>query len=517
MSRFNLIEEKWIPVRFLDGSRGELGIQGTLLRAKDIAVIEDPSPLVVAALHRFLLAVLYRALEGPTDIDQAKKLFREGIPDSKIAAYLKKWRDRFWLFDEEHPFGQIPGFHPKEWKAWSKLAAEHNADNAKVLFDHLDVENPGPISFSAAARWLLAAQTFDLAVAKSEFVQPLDAPSARAVFFIVLGATLHETLCLCLKPQAKHISQSDSALWERKPETVDALRSGLRKTISGYADLYTWRSRTIALQDEECGAIRHLGFASGVSRSDGTMFTDPMLSYQESQSLGLVPLKFREDKEFWRDFDSVLPGGNSKIPLVVENALSLCSSEKNRWPIGVLACGQKTKSGQAKVDFWRSTLFVLPRALSSEVDVRSSIRSILVATEDAASELRSALWNFYRCILIRGHRENHTSLRKEEKAQISKMADAASPIHLYWSTLESAFHHILSEYTPDCDSEDIRCQWLKSVRDTLAQAWEQHRNSVSMGDAWAIRALVKAEGPVRAKLKELDDEILKLTPAMEGT
>ncbi len=83
MSRFNLIDEKWIPVRFPDGTRDELGIRDTLLRSREIAAIEDPSPLVVAALHRFLLAVLYRALEGPTDIDQAKALFKEGIQAKK--------------------------------------------------------------------------------------------------------------------------------------------------------------------------------------------------------------------------------------------------------------------------------------------------------------------------------------------------------------------------------------------------------------------------------------------------
>lgn len=47
MSHFNLIDEKWIPVRFTDGSRGELGIRETLLRSKEIAVVEDDSPLVV--------------------------------------------------------------------------------------------------------------------------------------------------------------------------------------------------------------------------------------------------------------------------------------------------------------------------------------------------------------------------------------------------------------------------------------------------------------------------------------
>ena len=95
MSRFNLIDEKWIPVRFSDGTHGELGLCDTLLRSSEIAAIEDQSPLVVASIHRFLLALLYRALEGPTDINQAKVLFREGLPAEKIKAYLEKWRDRF--------------------------------------------------------------------------------------------------------------------------------------------------------------------------------------------------------------------------------------------------------------------------------------------------------------------------------------------------------------------------------------------------------------------------------------
>ena len=81
--------------------------------------------------------------------------------------------------------------------------------------------------------------------------------------------------------------------------------------------------------------------------------------------------------------------------------------------------------------------------------------------------------------------------------------------------MEARFYEILQEYELNHGSDEILCQWLKSVRYALKQAWEQHRTSVSMGDAWAIRALVKAEGPVRAKLRELDEEIFKLTPAME--
>jgi len=162
MSRFNLIDEKWIPVRFPDGIRNELGIRDTLLQSKEIVAIEYPSPLVVAALYRFLLAVLYRALEGPTDIDQARKLFREGIPGNRITDYLEKWRDRFWLFDEKYPFGQNPNVPMNEIEPWTKLTAEHNATSNKVLFDHTDTKNPGARELKECARWLLSTMTFSI-------------------------------------------------------------------------------------------------------------------------------------------------------------------------------------------------------------------------------------------------------------------------------------------------------------------------------------------------------------------
>ncbi|MCI0421766.1 MAG: transposase, partial [Acidobacteria bacterium] len=108
-------------------------------------------------------------------------------------------------------------------------------------------------------------------------------------------------------------------------------------------------------------------------------------------------------------------------------------------------------------------------------------------------------------------RDGSTHLLLDPLALIEKLSVLIPPprCHLL------RFHEILREYTLKKDFEDIRCQWLKSVRGTLRTAWEQHRASFSMGDAWAIRALVKAEAPVFRKLKELNDEILKLEPQEE--
>lgn len=504
MSRFNLIDEKWIPVRFPDGSRDELGIRDALLRAKEIAAIEDPSPLVVAALHRFLLAVLYRALEGPTDIDQAKVLFKEGIRSEKITSYLEKWRDRFWLFDEKYPFGQIPTFEPKAWRAWTVLAAEHNADNAKVLFDHVDVEAPGTISEGATSRWILATQTFSVSCGKSELSHTGTAPSATAAIAIPLGRDLQDTLLLSLVPQNREVTAADLPLWERSPELVERLKEGIERAASGLADRYTWRTRSIRLETSRSGRIEKLAFASGVGNSSVDQ-TDPMLGYRIHDTRGKLPIQFRE-RGLWRDFDSLLPDESHLAPKVIEHATALTRTNLDRFPRSVMVLGQA--NNKAKIEYWRMERFVLPEALAGVRFIRTEIRQLLSDAEDAQKSLWLACRSFARELMGHGERE-------PTGKDISGFVEQMPVNSWYWSTLESRFHAVLDQYTLDCDSDDIRCQWLKSVRDALKKAWDQHRASVSMGDAWAIRALAKAEGAVLRKLRELNIEILKLEPQKE--
>jgi CRISPR system Cascade subunit CasA len=501
MSKFNLIDEKWIPVRFPDGSRGELGIRDALLRSGEIAAIEDQSPLVTAALHRFLLAVLYRALEGPKDINQARTFFRDGLPAESITAYLDKWRDRFWLFDEKYPFGQIPTFVPKFWRAWTVLAAEHNADNAKVLFDHVDVETAGTISEGATARWILATQTFSVSSGKSELSHTGTAPSATAALALPLGRNLQDTLLLLLVPQHREISSADYAMWEREPESVESLKAGFQRTAGGLADRYTWRTRSIRLEAEDSGRIGRLAFASGVGDASVEQ-TDPMLAYRVDDKRGKLPIQFRE-RGLWRDFDSLLPDESHLAPQVIEHATVLTRSNRERFPKSVMVLGQA--NNKAKIEYWRMERFALPEALTGQRSVRTEIRQLLLHAEDAQRSLWLACRSFARDLLSRGDRE-------PTGKDISGFVGQMTMISWYWSTLESHFHEILSQYTLDRDPDDIRCQWLKFVRDTLWVAWEQHRTSVSMGDAWAIRALVRAEGPVLRKLKELKDEIMQLEP-----
>lgn len=503
MNRFNLIDEPWIPVKLLDGTRIEWGIKETLLRSKEIASIEDASPLVVAALYRFLLAVLYRALEGPTDIDQAKSLFATGLPSEKIIAYLQKWEDRFWLFHEKYPFSQIPEFEPSIWKPWTVLAAEHNADNAKVLFDHIDVSAAGTISPAFAARWILATQTFSLSSGKSELSHTGTAPSASSLIVIPLGINLQDTLLMCLVPQNRDILLCDLPLWERDPEPVTSLKSGIKRSLDGFADRYTWRTRAIRLNINESGQIEKLGFASGVENSLLDQI-DPMVAYRIDDKKGKLPIQFRE-RGTWRDFDSLLPDTEGLAPKVIEHAKALTRSNRTRFPRSVIVVGQA--NNKAKVEYWRFERFILPEALIGEASIRTEIENLLTDAEDSQKSLWIACSSFARDLLSKGD-------RNPDPKDIRKLVDQMSAISWYWTTLEFHFSKILEDYTLEVDSEDIQYKWLRNIRDTLEGAWGRHASSVAR-DTWTTRALVKAESTIRKKVIMLDKEIKKFEPKRE--
>jgi CRISPR system Cascade subunit CasA len=503
MSRFNLIDEKWIPVRFSDGSRGELGVQDTLIHAKEIAAIENQSPLVVAALHRFLLAVLYRALKGPTDIDQAKKLFRDGLPSEKIRAYLKEWRDRFWLFDDKYPFGQNPYVSKDEIEPWTKLTVEFNATSNKVLFDHTDTNRPGSREPKECARWLITTMGFSIAGGRGYY----PSPSPNAMLCIPLGSTFHDTLCYALTPYPnREVQIADSSLWERNPEPLPLARS--KRTSMGYADLYSWQPRLILLEELPSGNVASVRFVAGLGFDNPSRQPDPMQPYRVDKEHGKLPVQFRADRGTWRDFDSLLPDEAGLAPQTIQHALRLAGQNQAAFPKTVFVLGLRYTPPNANVDFWRMEQFILPVTIGTNKTIRHDIRALLVWAEESQKALWIASKNFARDVLSRGDRPPD---KKDIQSIVQQM-----PIHTwYWSVLESRFHKMLREYKLNREPDEILYQWLKIVRDTLAQSWEQHRASVSMGDAWTIRALVKAERIVRAKIRELDDEIRKYATAGE--
>ena len=499
MSEFNLIDEPWIPVRYLDGRRRDLGICGTLMQSDNIAAIEDQSPLVVAAVHRLLLAVLYRALEGPTDIDKARALFQDGIPIDKVVGYLKTWHSRFWLFDDEAPFWQVSDYSPKEWRAWTVLAAEHNADTAKVLFDHVNIESVGSVSSAAAARWLTAVQTFAVSTGKSELAHTKDAPSSRAIMVIPLGVNLQDTLILALVSQNRAVMSGDHAVWERPPESLATLKSGPERLADGVADLYTWRSRTVRLLPGHGGVVK-VAFASGVSNLSGAL-SDPMTPYKMDDKLGRLAIRLR-DHGLWREFDSLLPDGADLAPAVMGHSSFLTHRDPGRRPRAIMVIGQATD--HAKIEFWRAERFALPHTIANDGVARAQLAQLLNEAATVEKALSLACESFARDIIGRAGK------RKVPRKDISGFVDQMGVTPRYWSALEARFHELLGGYTAQREFEDLRAEWLSSIRDALETAWRSHESTAAFGDAWAIRALVKAEAVVTKEIRNISVKVAQL-------
>jgi len=508
MRKFNLIDEKWIPVRFLNGERDELGISSTLLRSKEIAVIEDQSPLVVAALHRFLLAVLYRALEGPTDTAMAKELFRQGIPMEKIMAYLEKWRDRFWLFDDEYPFGQNPHVPEAEIEPWTKLTAEHNTSTTKVLFDHTDTTALTPISFASAARWIVS--TLNFSVRGGRGYRP--SPSADGIICIPIWQDLQQTLLCSLVPYPnKSFVASDNPIWEREPLSYSELRKGRERIADGYADIYTWQSRAMRLLLTTDEKVEKVAFIPGIGHVD-SMLRDPMVPYLVRRNSGFDQVGF-EERGVWASFDSLLPDANSTEnlePKVINNLATLSRSRLIEAAIPLMVMGQKFKN--ASVEFWRLERFTLPIGISEYKYLKTEINELLSLSNSAGDSLKWSLSELAKMMITKGDRElmpDKWVNGKFKLGDVSKFIKATNVLPQYWTLLEPHFHTVLSMYAVGSNSEDIRRDWLKSIRSALRTAWGQYSSSLSTGDAWVLRAVVKASSPTRDKLKELKNEIEK--------
>jgi CRISPR system Cascade subunit CasA len=400
------------------------------------------------------------------------------------------------LFDKTQPFGQNPNIPEKEIEPWTKLTAEHNATTNKVLFDHVDTKAPGVRPYAECARWLISTMSFSLSGGRGYF----PSPSVNGLMCIPVGTTLHETLCYCLVDQNRAVIAGDIPLWERKPENLPI--SSPKRSPRGNADLYTWPARMVLLNDHPSGAVAYIRFMPGLGFEPSTAFSDPMLAYINDKEKGRLAVRFREDRGVWRDFDSLLPGTGGDAPMTVQHSIRLAGRNPQLLPKSMLTLGLRYTPPNANADFWRMEKFIFPRALAEVRETREEIRQLLTIAEVTQKSLWQACSDFARGLLSHGERKVE---KKDVENFVRQMPASAS----YWSRLEAAFHDTLRHYTLARDPDDIRCDWLKAVRSALREAWNQHAASVSTGDAWAIRALVRAEGAVNKQLGALNAEIRK--------
>jgi CRISPR system Cascade subunit CasA len=500
---FNLITEPWIPVQ--EGETLKLvNLEQALLNTRQYARIEDPSPLVTTALHRLLLAVLHRALQGPADSYQAAAWFKNGFDAEKIGAYLLKHQDRFDLFHADTPFYQIPDFTlERSSRSWTVLAPELNSDNNKVLFDHTATSRPRPVQPAEAARLLVANQTFALSAGKSVLCHTATAPVATAALALMLGENLHQTLCLNLVGYSKSEFERDFATWERAPLRVSDMENceAARASPKGIVHRYTWLSRSARLKPEEedgQAVVRWIAYASGIRYEEAAIRPDPMVAFRPDRkdSSKQYPLGFREGRALWRDFASLLPKPGSERSLGVvdhaRNVYRVLGARFRERGIPVMVAGQA--NDQAKVELWRGEIYRLPEAILSDKDIWRFVEENLERAEEMGRALNGAARALATQLLTLGDRQPH-------KDDVSKVVQSFPHQAAYWSALEGQFTGWLQQLSVDFETkqESLERAWQETLRREALRAWQLTKLAVG-DDARALRAIHKSEGILLAHI-----------------
>jgi CRISPR system Cascade subunit CasA len=492
--RFNLLHEPWIPALQKDGTPDQVSLLQLLCNARDYSGLSHQDPLVVIALYRFLLAFLHRALDGPEDIDQAAEWFEEGFPKAKVEAYAQTWQSRFDLFHPEYPFFQHPELNEEKFiDHWSRLSAPRGSFNTNFLYnyDNRDIEDSqDEASPQEAVLQLLAHQSFALGGLTKRFVTSAKASLfATSCLTVVLGADLHETLCLNLVSYGdKHNSAQDQPCWEQALATKIQLKAGVEKAVTGLTQAYTWVARSIRLRPLDSSCVQTMYYAEGVSPDSGH-YRDPMITFVRNKKGELYPLSYREGRGLWRDLHSFIPGSDDggEPPVVDWASRLLQEMDRSHQPLEFASFGMI--NNKAKIQLARHEQLRLPPLALKESSLVSAIQSWAQEAQEQSFQLLLALKSLASSLI--SQKRNGAAPRDISALAASFQADAR-----YWPAAERLFWAHLDTLPSDRQSyyeqqDSLNQAWSLALHRLKHQIFREITNTLEPTAA-ALRAINKA-------------------------
>ncbi len=328
---FNLIDEPWIPV-ITDAGAADWSIREALTSATQAHRITGELSTEMFAIHRLLLAILYRALE--VDERSWRRWWRDRrLPETEIVEYLDTFHDRFDLLDDERPFFQVGDLHTTkgEFTELERLIAD--APTGHPFMTTKLKESLRSLSFADAARWVVHCQAFDPSGIKSGAVgddrvkggrgYPIGVASAGQIGGLLWeGSNLLETLLLNLSPVKEDQQIADFAVWEMAPHTAAALfpvddPNALPVQPPGPAANLTWQNRRIRLAHDGhrvtgvliCNGDRYSPLNLGHVEHMTAWRDSPAQAKRYGLEAARMPRLHDPSRSLWRGMESLLSGG----------------------------------------------------------------------------------------------------------------------------------------------------------------------------------------------------------------
>lgn len=488
---FNLVDDSWIPASHGDALE-LMSLRRVLTQAHALDALQPATPIALAALLRLLLAVIYRALDGPRSTTEAAELFTAGqLPPTAINDYLDKWFHKFDLFGDVAPFLQNADSEDNI-SSIARLEAAASSGTNKVLFDHSVDSQPKAATAAEAALMLVTRQ----ATAVSDGAGYSPSPGGGVAFIMPQGRNLFETLVLNLVPYLEDENEGDVPSWEREPLAAAQVKESGPRGCRGLADRYSWPSRIARLLPNADGTVSAVRYAAG-TKFEPNMSLDPMVAYRLDSKRGMLPLTFQPSRDFWRDFAALLPSSQAEAfvpPRTLVHAYNVYSTVNRAEPIKVVVAG--LRNDKAKVEFWRRVTFEIPLVLIRDQGAQAELNRLMEMADESGRLLYGATMQLAANLLT-------VSDREPLPADISKLARSMPASPSFWSELEKKFPALLARFAND-DFNETAAWWKRELRMALRRAWTLA--GVSAGNnARAWRALASTEKRISSQMRRLRD------------
>ncbi len=503
---FNLWTEPWITVERPGGQLDVLNIQQTLMEAPNIRALYEPSPLVVVAVHRLLVAVLQDSLR-PERVADLVKIWRDGqFSAEALQCFDDTYAARFDLFSAAAPFLQsadLPLVADKKDgpKPIGYLLTEQPAGTAVTHYTHAyDAEQQ--FCSRCVAKGLLLIPAF--ASSGGSGIKP-SINGVPPIYVLPGGETLFTSLAasLTLPNFQPGRAEGDAAWWSRSPIVK---KKEIVKRV-GYLHSLTFPARRVRVHPvvgqrpcTRCGQqtawhAATMIYEMGQSRpEDAVWWRDPFAAYRKPKTANEEPLPIRpvEGRPVWREFSGLfLPSqpDETKLhayrPSILEQLEELPEEvfpfKGSIIPLRVISLRTDMKM---KIFEWEESGFAVPPRLLREVDTAKQIEESLEFAVKCAGILKGTFKDYFG-----GGGKDKNRLKSINVHMETR----------YWQALGQTFRAHIQRYTSQANTAALFEDWLQLVIRQAIDTFEE-ASKLLPDDGAGLALRVQANSHCQAKL-----------------
>jgi CRISPR system Cascade subunit CasA len=502
--KFDLTNEPWIPVRFMNRGSRDVSLRELFKEAHEIKGFDFEFPTQEPAILRLVLACAYRICGGPKTDDEWQQRFNQGYFDSpEIDSYFDRWQSRFDLFSTVTPFFQVAGLEAagaNGVRPASALIQHAPASNGIPLFTPITHTSSLKMSPAEAARWLVERHAFGSASDKTgakgnpRLKMGKDTPKigylAWIGFIAPVGETLFQTLMLNLVPWSRTTliksGPNDLPSWERAP--LSAIR--VERPPDGVCDLFSWQGRRIRLfpEHDQSGktVVGQVLICAGdeVDR-ESVRNVDPHVGWRKRTAsdgaVEFLPIRARMGEQVWRGLSSMLAMNEGESRAGILTFLAGLDLEEIGQPVVSLLItsaefGQLSTVMVDLVSDRLDTPIALLKAQQNYRAVRLAIDAV-----DLANQASKALYHIAKIPYLKYDKEKNIYVVPKYPKELSIKAKAAHQklSEELFSLLDFEYRNFLRMLERPEDFTELRTNWKEIVHKTAARLANGHASQLA--------------------------------------